>query len=86
MSPKKKEFQKTKQFENVIEKSPSETKVKKDRKPCVKIVEKSIKNHLRNHYGNLLVEMLKKVRPRRPQERQKAIVAQAPRAQGAGKR
>ena len=36
------------------------------------IVAKSIKNHLRNHYGNLLVEMLKKVRPRRPQERQKA--------------
>ena len=47
---------------------------------------KSIKNHLRNHYGNLLVKMLKKVRPRRPQERQKAIFAQGPRAQGAGKR
>ena len=37
------------------------------------IVAKSIKNHLRNHYGNLLVKMLKKVRPRRPQERQKAM-------------
>ena len=52
----------------------------------VEIVEKSIKNHLRNHYGNLLVEMLKKVRPRRPQERQQAMVAEGPRAQGAGKR
>jgi len=47
MSPKKKEFQKTKQFENVIEKSPSETKVKKDRNTCVKIVEKSTKNQLK---------------------------------------
>ena len=37
------------------------------------IVEKSVKNRLRNHCGNLLVKMLKKVRPRRPQERQKAI-------------
>ena len=27
------------------------------------IVEKSVKNHLRNHCGNLLIEMLKKVRP-----------------------
>ena len=47
MSPKKKEFQKTQQFENVIEKSPSETKVKKDRKPCVKIVEKLTKKQLK---------------------------------------
>ena len=50
------------------------------------IVAKSIKNHSRNHYGNLLVQMLKKVRPRRPQERQKAMFAQGPRAQGASKR
>ena len=60
--------------------------IKKYVKMGAEIVEKSIKNHLRNHYGNLLVKILKKVRPRRPQERQKAIVAQGPRAQGAGKR
>ena len=50
------------------------------------IVEKSIKNHLRNHYGNSLVEMLKKVRPRRPQEAKKREARRGPRAQGAGKR
>ena len=60
--------------------------IKKYVKMGAEIVEKSLKNHLRNHYGNLLVKMLKKVRPRRPQERQKAMVAQGPRAQGAGKR
>ena len=36
------------------------------------IIDKSIKNNLRNHYGNLLVEMLKKVRPRRPQHAPKS--------------
>ena len=42
--------------------------IKKYVKMGAEIVEKSIKNHLRNHYGNLLVEMLKKVRPGWPQE------------------
>ena len=52
--------------------------VKNDLKMGAEIVEKSIKNRLRNHCGNLSVKMLKKVRPRRPQERQKAMFAQGP--------